>query len=128
MYLIRGFCVVVATLGLMTVVSPIFRPEPTTPGYTAFGSRDAAQSRGRIRLVGKVPGLKCWRSRQPLVSDPRPLGSASIRRVYARVVAKSGARSRVLAIIRYLRATAAVGVRIAPPPWLSRHFDPHRRR
>ena len=37
MFLLRGFCVIIAVLGLMAVISPVLWPETTSPGFTVLG-------------------------------------------------------------------------------------------
>jgi LPXTG-motif cell wall-anchored protein len=53
MSLFRNMCVIVATLGFMTVISPILWPETTSPGFTVLGVVMLLGGAGVFVLLGK---------------------------------------------------------------------------
>lgn len=53
MYLLRGRCVIVATLDFMTVSSLVFWPETTSPSYTALGAVMLVGGSGAIVMLSR---------------------------------------------------------------------------
>lgn len=53
MYLLRGFCVIIATLGLMAIISPVLWPETTSTGFTVLGAAMLVAGSGGFVLLGR---------------------------------------------------------------------------
>lgn len=113
MYLLRGIGVIVSTVGFMTVMSPIFWPETTSPGYTVPGVVMLLGGAAAFVLPGMSKGCPVGSagSRAVPVHSSAALRAATLAQIYRDEFAHSTARWLALASVRVPEIRASAGTR-----------------